>query len=127
MKFCSIFKSLRADIFYTFTNRIISSYFFALKISIIIVNYNAKELLESCLLSVIDAARDINSEIIVVDNASTDGSSSFLKNKFNEVEFIWNNENIGFSKANNLALKKVTGDYILFLNPDTVKIGRAHV
>mgnify|MGYP003342428127 CR=1 FL=1 len=57
-----------------------------------------------------------NSEIIVVDNASTDGSSSFLKNKFNEVEFIWNNENIGFSKANNLALKKVTGDYILFLN-----------
>ena len=120
MKFCSIFKSLRADIFYTFTNRIISSYFFALKISIIIVNYNAKELLDSCLQFVIDAARNINSEIIVVDNASTDESSSFFKNKFNEVEFIWNNENIGFSKANNLALKKVTGDYILFLNPDTV-------
>lgn len=68
----------------------------------------------------INACKNISNEIVVVDNASTDGSEDYLKNKFNSIKFIWNKENIGFSKANNLALKLTTGDYTLFLNPDTL-------
>jgi GT2 family glycosyltransferase len=56
----------------------------------------------------------------VVDNASTDGSEAYFTGKFPDVQFIWNTRNIGFAKANNLALTKATGDFILFLNPDTL-------
>lgn len=91
-----------------------------MKISIVIVNYNAKVLLENCLNAVINSCKNISSEIIVVDNASTDGSEDYFKNKFNPIRFIWNKENIGFSKANNLALKHTSGDFTLFLNPDTL-------
>ena len=91
-----------------------------MKITIIIVNYNAKLLLENCLNTVINACKNISSEIIVVDNASLDGSENYFKNKFNQVKFIWNKENIGFSKANNLALKQTNSDFTLFLNPDTL-------
>ncbi len=66
------------------------------------------------------ALKGIESEIIVVDNHSTDGSKSYFENRFSEVHFIWNDENIGFGKANNLGLKYATGEYILFLNPDTI-------
>lgn len=76
--------------------------------------------LENCLNTVINACKNISNEIVVVDNASTDGSEDHFKNKFNQVKFIWNKKNLGFSKANNLALKQTTGDYILFLNPDTL-------
>lgn len=91
-----------------------------MKISIVIVNYNAKLLLENCLNTVVNACKNISSEIIIIDNASTDGSEVYFKNKFNQVKFIWNKENIGFSKANNLALKQTNSDYTLFLNPDTL-------
>lgn len=91
-----------------------------MKLSIVIVNYNVKQLLENCLKSVVQACKNMDAEIFVVDNASTDGSEAFFKNKFSEVNFSWNTTNVGFSKANNSALYKVRGDYILFLNPDTI-------
>ncbi len=66
------------------------------------------------------AMKNIDGEVFVVDNNSTDGSSGFFQNKFPSVNFIWNNENEGFAKANNKGLKQATGHYILFLNPDTI-------
>ncbi len=70
--------------------------------------------------SVLKAAVNIETEIFVVDNNSTDGSKEYLVSKFNDVKFIWLPENVGFSKANNIALKEATGVYVLFLNPDTI-------
>ncbi|MEJ7625500.1 MAG: glycosyltransferase family 2 protein [Ferruginibacter sp.] len=89
-------------------------------ISIIIVNFNVKYFLEQCLFSVVKACRNLEAEILVADNASTDGSRQYLESKFPSVHFIWNSENMGFGKANNAALKKANGKYILFLNPDTI-------
>ena len=89
-------------------------------LSVIIVNYNVKYFLEHCLWSVMKAMENIEGEIFVVDNNSSDGSKDFFHDKFPGVTFIWNTENEGFSKANNKALKLVSGNYILFLNPDTI-------
>jgi GT2 family glycosyltransferase len=89
-------------------------------LSVIIVNYNVKYFLEQCLYSVQKAFAGIEAEIIVADNNSTDGSRAYLQDKFTTVKFIWNNDNIGFAKANNLALEKAKGEFILFLNPDTL-------
>lgn len=91
-----------------------------MKVSVIIVNFNVKYFLEQCLCSLLKACRNISAEIIVVDNKSTDGSREFFEGRFEAVHFVWCPVNAGFSKANNLALKKATGDYILFLNPDTI-------
>jgi O-antigen biosynthesis protein len=91
-----------------------------LQLSVIIVNYNVKYFLEQCLCSVIKACKNLAAEIIVVDNNSTDGSRELLVAKFPSVNFIWNKENTGFAKANNQALAKAKGEYILFLNPDTI-------
>jgi GT2 family glycosyltransferase len=84
------------------------------------VNYNVKYFLEQCLCSVIKASGKIETEIFVVDNSSTDGSKEYFSGRFRQVRFIWNEKNIGFAKANNLAEKLSTGKYILFLNPDTI-------
>jgi GT2 family glycosyltransferase len=89
-------------------------------LSIIIVNYNVRYFIEACLHSVEKACKNIEAEIFVVDNASTDDSKLVLPTLFPNVHFIWNEVNLGFSKANNLAIKKATGQYILFLNPDTI-------
>ncbi len=91
-----------------------------MRLSVIIVNYNVKYFLEQCLCSVQKACTGINAEVWVVDNASTDDSEAYFKDRFPAVQFIWNKENMGFAKANNLALTKATGDFILFLNPDTL-------
>ena len=91
-----------------------------MQLSVIIVNYNVKFFLEHCLLSVIKAIRNIDAEIFVVDNGSSDGSDVFFQNKFKMVNFIWNENNVGFAKACNQALGLASGDYILFLNPDTL-------
>ena len=91
-----------------------------MQLSVIIVNYNVKYFLEQCLHSVQKACRAIDSEIIVADNNSTDGSRVYLEDNFPAVKFIWNSDNIGFAKANNLALEKAKGEFILFLNPDTL-------
>jgi O-antigen biosynthesis protein len=64
--------------------------------------------------------KNIDGEIFVIDNNSTDGSRTFFENKFPRVKFTWNTKNEGFAKANNIALQLASGDYILFLNPDTI-------
>ena len=91
-----------------------------MQLSIIIVNYNVKYFLEQCLLSLIKACNNVEAEIFVVDNNSTDGSKTFFNGKFPSVKFIWNDENIGFAKANNQVVQQCGGEYILFLNPDTI-------
>ena len=91
-----------------------------MQLSVIIVNYNVKYFLEQCLYSVQKACTDIDSEIIVADNNSTDGSRAYLEGDFPAVKFIWNCDNIGFAKANNIALEKAKGEFVLFLNPDTL-------
>ncbi len=91
-----------------------------MQLSIIIVNYNVKYFLEQCLHSVLKACNKVKSEILVVDNNSSDGSRDFLEARFPEVSFTWNSNNIGFAKANNQALSVAKGEYILFLNPDTL-------
>ncbi len=91
-----------------------------MQLSVIIVNYNVKYFLEQCLFSVLKACRNIEAEVIVVDNNSNDGSRELLEVKFPSVYFTWNTANTGFAKANNLALESARGAYILFLNPDTI-------
>ena len=88
--------------------------------SIVIVNYNVKVFLEQCLLSVREAAKKVDAEVFVVDNASVDGSVEILKEKFPDITLIANTENVGFSKANNQAIRLAKGRYVLLLNPDTL-------
>lgn len=97
-----------------------SSNFRYMKLSIIIVNYNVKHFLEQCLHSVLKAVKNCSAEIFVVDNNSVDGSAQLIREKFPNIQFIQNTENVGFSKANNQAIKLSKGKYILLLNPDTV-------
>lgn len=89
-------------------------------ISIIIVNYNVKYFLEQCLRSVEKASGNIKTEVFVVDNNSVDGSCAMVREKFTGVRLIENDQNLGFSKATNQAIRLATGRYILMLNPDTV-------
>jgi GT2 family glycosyltransferase len=91
-----------------------------MKLSVIIVSYNVKYFLEQCLHSVMNAVREVDAEVIVVDNNSADGSIEYLVPEFPAVIFIKNDSNAGFGKANNLALQSARGEYILFLNPDTI-------
>lgn len=91
-----------------------------MKLSVIIVNYNVKYFLEQCLYAAQKAAEKLDSEIIVVDNDSVDGSCPMVEEKFPQVTLIANTENVGFSKANNQAIRIAKGEYILLLNPDTV-------
>ncbi len=91
-----------------------------MQLSIIIVNYNVQCFLEQCIISVIAACKNIRTEIIVVDNNSTDGSKLFFNNRFKDVQFIWLQQNFGFAKANNIGLTAASGSTILFLNPDTI-------
>src|SRR3989344_18475 len=88
-------------------------------ISVIIVNYNTKKLLEECLSSVFKFTKEINFEVVVVDNASKDTSVEMLKKKFPQVKLILNKKNIGFGRANNQGIKIAKGKYLLLLNSDT--------
>jgi GT2 family glycosyltransferase len=89
-------------------------------VSIIIVNWNTKGLLRDCLSSVCENAGEIDYEIIVIDNASTDGSAEMVKNDFRQVILIENSENRGFAAANNQGMAVAKGRYVLLLNSDTV-------
>ncbi len=91
-----------------------------MKLSVIIVSYNVINFLEQCLLSVEKAAMGIGTEIFVVDNNSPDGSADMVAKKFPGVNLIRNLNNVGFSRANNQALPYAKGEYVLFLNPDTL-------
>ena len=89
-------------------------------LTVIIVNYNVRSYLEQSLLSIQNALQYISSEIIVVDNASTDGSVEMVRSQFPGVIVIDNDKNVGFARANNMALQQVQGDFIVLLNPDTL-------
>src|SRR3990167_7040361 len=116
-------------------------------LSVIIVNWNTKKLLETCLESIYryadnersfanaqddgkweqddEGGKGINFEVIVVDNGSSDGSQAMVKKKFPQVKLILNKENLGFTKANNQGIKVAKGKYILLLNSDTYLIENA--
>lgn len=95
-------------------------------LSIIILNYNVKELLLKCLESIFKNRTDKdNWQVIVVDNASTDGSVAAVKAKFPQVEVLQNKKNLGYAAGNNKGVKLAKALVILFLNPDTVIVGKA--
>ena len=89
-------------------------------LSVIIVNYNVKFYLEQCLESVRRASQGLQVEVYVVDNLSTDGSVAYLRERFPDVTFVANQENVGFARANNQAIRQSKGRYVLLLNPDTI-------
>ena len=92
-----------------------------IKLSIVILSWNTKELLRQCLNSILKVDdREWKLEIIVVDNASEDGSSEMVKKEFSEVKLIQNKENVGFTKGNNQGIKEAQGKYIMLLNSDTI-------
>ena len=89
-------------------------------ISVVIVSYNVSSFLDQALTTLKDSAQGLDYEVYVVDNASTDESVSMIRDKHSLVKLIENDSNVGFARANNQALKKVNGRYVLLLNPDTV-------
>ncbi|MBK9059776.1 MAG: glycosyltransferase [Flavobacteriales bacterium] len=91
-----------------------------MKLSVIIVNYNVKAYLEQCLRTVFEALNGMEGEVFVVDNLSTDGSAEMVREKYPSVRLIANRENVGFSRANNQAIRESTAEYVVLLNPDTV-------
>ena len=92
----------------------------AQKISVVIVSYNVCQLLDECLHSVERALEGIEGDIWVVDNRSTDGTVETLRPRHPQVHFIANQENVGFARANNQAIRLSEAEYVLLLNPDTV-------
>lgn len=91
-----------------------------MQLSVIILNYNVRYFLELCVLSVESALKNIESEIIVVDNDSQDDSCEMIKTRFPNVKLIQNSQNVGFPKGNNIGVSQAKGEYICILNPDTV-------
>ena len=91
-----------------------------MQLSVIILNYNVRYFLEQCVLSVQKALQNIEGEIIVVDNNSSDESCAMMKERFPTIKLIENKENLGFPKGNNIGVARATGEYICILNPDTV-------
>ncbi len=91
-----------------------------MEISVIVITYNSSAFIERCLLSIFEMVKGVEHEIIVVDNASRDNTGEIVQERFRQVVFIQNLMNLGFSKANNLALRRAKGDFVLFINPDTV-------
>lgn len=91
-----------------------------MKLSVVVVNYNVKYFLELCLHSLYRAIGSFEVEVFVVDNASTDDSAEYIKERFPQVHFISNIDNVGFSRANNQAIRLSKGEYVLLLNPDVV-------
>lgn len=90
-----------------------------MKLSILIVNWNSKDYLRECLLSIRRTCGGLSPQVVVVDGGSFDGCAEMLTQEFPEVDFIQSPENIGFGRSNNLGFGKVTGDALLLLNPDT--------
>lgn len=91
-----------------------------LDLSIIIVNYNVKEFLQNLIHSIHKAAQNLRYEIIIIDNASSDGSKEFISEKFTDIQLISNEKNLGFGKANNQGFKIANGKFILIINPDSI-------
>ncbi|OGI23272.1 MAG: hypothetical protein A2255_06135 [Candidatus Melainabacteria bacterium RIFOXYA2_FULL_32_9] len=94
-------------------------------LSVILVSYNTKDLTRDCIKSVFDKTQDLNFDVWVVDNASIDGSIEMIKEEFPRVNLIESKENLGFGRANNLAIRKTDSKYVLLLNTDTVLVNNA--
>jgi len=90
-----------------------------MKLSIIIVTFNSSHFIEVCLQSIFKQIKGMDYELIIIDNASKDKTCSLIEERFPEALLIRNNSNEGFAKANNLALRRAIGDFILLINPDT--------
>ena len=90
-----------------------------MKLSVIIVNYNVKHYLYQCLESVYRAIKGLDAEVFVVDNHSRDGSISYVSSRFERVNYVESNHNLGFARANNIAIRQSQGEFVLLLNPDT--------
>jgi len=90
------------------------------ELSVVIVNWNTREILRDCLVSVEAHLKSVSHEIVVVDNASSDGSAEMVSAQFPQVHLIRNAENVGFARANNQAMKMARGDWFLLLNSDTL-------
>ena len=88
-------------------------------LSIIIVTWRSVEYFRACIHSIYRETRSLAIEIIVVDNASNDGSEAIIKDEFSQVKFFQSHENLGFARANNLGYAHSSGEILLFLNPDT--------
>lgn len=97
----------------------------SLDVSVIIINWNTRDILRDCLRSVYGQTRDVAFEVIVVDNASSDGSAEMVKKEFSQVVLIQNDVNCGFAAANNQGMNIAEGRYALLLNPDTVVLDGA--
>ena len=91
-----------------------------MQLSVVILNYNVRSFLELCLQSVVAATKALDAEIIVVDNASPDGSVRMVGQQFPEVKLIENQDNCGFPRGNNIGVAQAKGEYICILNPDTI-------
>lgn len=96
-------------------------------LSIIIINWNSKDFLRDCLRSLEVGVRGLDCEVLVIDNASRDGSAQMVVAEFPDVKFIQSEQNLGFSGSNNRAARQAKGDFFLFLNPDTQVEGTALV
>jgi hypothetical protein len=94
-------------------------------LTISIVTWNEKDYLKQCLKSIFEGTRDLQFEVIVIDNASTDGTVEMVKNEFPRVVLIKNSRNLGFAKANNQAIRLAKGEYVVILNQDTVILDNA--
>ena len=91
-----------------------------MKLSVVIVSYNVRDYLKNCLQSVSRALEGIEGEVFVVDNHSDDDSVETVRAQYPWVRLIENQENMGFSRANNIAIREARGEYVLLLNPDTI-------
>ena len=91
-----------------------------LELSIIVVTYNSRRHVRDCLESIQQTAGDIGHEVIVVDNASQDGTPDIIRNEFLKARLIANPENLGFARGGNQGITQSQGRYILLLNPDTI-------
>lgn len=91
-----------------------------MKLSVVIVSYNVRRFVEQCLDSVHKASEGIESEVFVVDNASQDDTVEAIGKEYPWVRLIANDDNLGFARANNIAIRQSVGEYVLLLNPDTI-------
>jgi len=96
-----------------------------IEISVVLISYNGREFIEDCLRTTFDSIKNVSHEVIVVDNASSDGTPEIIESKFSKARIIRNDSNLGFAVAVNQGLKAVVGKYILILNQDTRIVGEA--
>lgn len=94
-------------------------------LSIVIVNWNSREFLRSCLASIVASVRTLRYEVVVIDSGSFDGCEAMLREHYPQVRFLQSSENLGFARANNRAFEASSGECVLFLNPDTEVAGSA--